>query len=33
MTITGAKILIIDDEQQIRKLLRITLTAHGFTTF
>ncbi|NQX68592.1 response regulator [Paenibacillus alba] len=26
----GAKILIIDDEPQIRKLLRVTLTAHGF---
>ncbi|GGA12000.1 DNA-binding response regulator [Paenibacillus marchantiophytorum] len=30
MTATGAKILIIDDEPQIRKLLRVTLTAHGF---
>ncbi|MDF2649381.1 MAG: response regulator [Paenibacillus sp.] len=30
MTTTGAKILIIDDEPQIRKLLRVTLTAHGF---
>lgn len=26
----GAKILVIDDEQQIRKLLRVTLQAHGF---
>ncbi|MBP1965959.1 response regulator [Paenibacillus aceris] len=30
MTPTGAKILIIDDEAQIRKLLRVTLTAHGY---
>lgn len=30
MTTTGAKILIIDDEPQIRKLLRVTLNAHGF---
>jgi two-component system, OmpR family, KDP operon response regulator KdpE len=30
MTTTGAKILIIDDEAQIRKLLRVTLNAHGF---
>ncbi|MDQ0917523.1 response regulator [Paenibacillus sp. V4I5] len=30
MTTTGAKILIIDDEPQIRKLLLVTLTAHGF---
>ncbi|NOV01740.1 response regulator [Paenibacillus planticolens] len=30
MTLTGAKILIIDDEAQIRKLLRVTLTAHGY---
>lgn len=30
MTATGAKILIIDDEAQIRKLLRVTLNAHGF---
>lgn len=29
----GAKILIIDDEAQIRKLLRVTLTAHDFTTY
>ncbi|GMA56977.1 two-component system KDP operon response regulator KdpE [Alicyclobacillus sacchari] len=28
----GAKILIVDDEPQIRKLLRVTLQAHGFTT-
>ena len=27
-----AKILIIDDEVQIRKLLRVTLEAHGFST-
>lgn len=32
MTATGAKILVIDDEAQIRKLLRVTLTAHGFET-
>jgi two-component system KDP operon response regulator KdpE len=30
MTTSGAKILIIDDEPQIRKLLRVTLNAHGF---
>ncbi|MGG1555794.1 response regulator [Paenibacillus ferrarius] len=30
MTISGAKILIIDDELPIRKLLRVTLTAHGY---
>nr|WP_315971286.1 response regulator [Paenibacillus sp. N3.4] len=30
MTASGAKILIIDDEPQIRKLLRVTLNAHGF---
>ncbi len=29
----GAKILIIDDESQIRKLLRVTLEAHGFTIY
>ncbi|MDD9267016.1 response regulator [Paenibacillus sp. GCM10023248] len=29
-TPTGAKILIIDDEAQIRKLLRVTLNAHGY---
>ncbi len=28
----GAKILIIDDEEQICRLLRVTLQAHGFTT-
>ncbi|MCF8567601.1 response regulator [Alicyclobacillus tolerans] len=28
----GAKILIVDDETQIRKLLRVTLEAHGFST-
>ncbi len=28
----GAKILIIDDEAPIRKLLRVTLEAHGYTT-
>lgn len=28
----GAKILIIDDEIPIRKLLRVTLEAHGFST-
>ncbi len=28
----GAKILIIDDELQIRKLVRINLRAHGFST-
>lgn len=33
MTATGAKILIIDDEAQIRKLLRVTLNAHGFEAF
>ncbi|PWI57550.1 response regulator [Sulfoacidibacillus thermotolerans] len=27
----GAKILVIDDELQIRKLLKVTLQAHGFT--
>ena len=27
----GAKILVVDDELQIRKLLRVTLQAHGFT--
>ncbi|MNK66173.1 KDP operon transcriptional regulatory protein KdpE [compost metagenome] len=30
MTTSGAKILIIDDEPQIRKLLRVTLNAHGY---
>ncbi|WAH41249.1 response regulator [Alicyclobacillus fastidiosus] len=30
--VLGAKILIVDDESQIRKLLRVTLEAHGFTT-
>ncbi|WAH36430.1 response regulator [Alicyclobacillus dauci] len=30
MSGNGAKILVIDDEQQIRKLLRVTLQAHGF---
>lgn len=28
----GAKILIVDDEAQIQKLLRVTLQAHGYTT-
>jgi len=28
----GAKILIIDDETAIRKLLRVTLEAHGYST-
>ncbi len=28
----GAKILIVDDEVQIRRLLRVTLEAHGFST-
>ena len=28
----GAKILIIDDESQIRKLVRVILRAHGFST-
>ena len=28
----GAKILIVDDEKQIRKLLRVILQAHGFAT-
>ncbi|QSO46905.1 response regulator [Alicyclobacillus mengziensis] len=28
----GAKILIIDDEEQICRLLRVTLQAHGYTT-
>ena len=28
----GAKILIIDDEAPIRKLLRVTLEAHGYST-
>ena len=28
----GAKVLIIDDEVQIRKLLRVTLEAHGYST-
>jgi len=27
---TGARILIIDDEPQIRRLLRVSLTAHGY---
>ncbi|GIP21030.1 MULTISPECIES: response regulator [Paenibacillus] len=30
MSLSGAKILIIDDEPQIRKLLRVTLNAHGY---
>lgn len=30
MSESGAKILVIDDEPQIRKLLNITLQAHGF---
>jgi two-component system, OmpR family, KDP operon response regulator KdpE len=30
MTSSGAKILVIDDEPQIQKLLRVTLQAHGF---
>ncbi|MGG1516420.1 response regulator [Paenibacillus oryzisoli] len=33
MNITGAKILIIDDEPQICRLLRVTLTAHGFMVY
>jgi two-component system KDP operon response regulator KdpE len=28
---TGAKILVVDDEAQIRRFLRIALEAHGFT--
>lgn len=28
----GAKILIVDDETQIRRLLRVSLEAHGFST-
>jgi len=30
MSQPGPRILVIDDEQQIRKMLRITLQAHGF---
>lgn len=30
MSESGAKILVIDDEPQIRKLLRVTLKAHGY---
>lgn len=30
MAASGAKILIIDDEAQIRKLMRVTLNAHGY---
>ncbi|MGG3466365.1 response regulator [Neobacillus pocheonensis] len=30
MTSSGGKILVIDDEPQIQKLLRVTLQAHGF---
>lgn len=33
LTTSGAKILIIDDEPQIRKLMRVTLNAHGFESF
>ncbi len=28
---TSAKILIVDDEPQIRRVLRTTLTSHGYT--
>lgn len=30
MTVTGSRILVVDDEPQIRKFLEISLTAHGF---
>ena len=29
-TKTGARILIIDDEKQIRRLLKVALTSHGY---
>lgn len=32
MTVGASRILIIDDEPQIRRFLRVSLTAHGFET-
>ena len=32
MTVAASRILIIDDEPQIRRFLRVSLTAHGFET-
>jgi two-component system KDP operon response regulator KdpE len=33
MTETGVRVLIVDDEPAIRRFLRATLTAHGYTIF
>lgn len=33
MTETGARILVVDDEQAIRKYLRVSLSAHGYELF
>jgi len=33
MTDKGARIMIVDDEQQIRKLIRVSLTAYGYDVF
>ncbi|MFH1150378.1 MAG: response regulator transcription factor [Actinomycetota bacterium] len=30
MTRTGARVLVVDDEREIRKLLKVALSAHGF---
>lgn len=32
MTVAASRILIVDDEPQIRRFLRVSLTAHGFET-
>lgn len=33
MTDNGTRVLVVDDEQAIRRFLRTTLTAHGYTVF
>lgn len=33
MTETGLRVLVVDDEPSIRRFLRVSLTAHGYTLF
>jgi two-component system KDP operon response regulator KdpE len=33
MTETGLRVLVVDDEPAIRRFLRVSLTAHGYTVF